>query len=116
MRRIDRQRLEKRADKLFSRYIKKRDGVCQRCSSDYGLDCAHIISRSNKRLRYDPQNAIALDRKCHSWWHLNPSESTAWFREKFPDRWKYIASVRQQIEKPDYEAIINGLNRLLKDG
>jgi len=113
-------KLKTKADKLFSEYIRKRDKVCQKCGREYPyqLHCSHIITRSNLRLRFDPQNAVTLCASCHMWWHANPTESGEWFIKAFPKNHEYIEKVKNEIEQlriPDYEILIKRLNKLLED-
>ena len=57
------------ADKVFSLFIRKRDGMCMRCHRrDVGLDCSHYWVRNNSGTRFDPMNCIALCRECHTIW------------------------------------------------
>ena len=74
-------------DKLFSAYIRTRDGwTCRRCKQEFDpatrsqlLDCSHIIPRGSWSIRLDERNALALCKwKCHKWWHSNPVEATQW--------------------------------------
>lgn len=113
MRRIDRQRLQKKADALFSKYIRQRDGRCLYCSATYALDCAHVVTGRHYRLRYDPLAAITLCRSCHSSWHLREKLWQDWFSEKYPERWEYVQKYRYVDEKPDYDATIKGLKGML---
>ena len=70
----------RRADMVFSRWIKKRDlYTCQRCGNKHmiksqGLHCCHFISRRNEATRFDPDNACSICYGCHSWFHQNPKE------------------------------------------
>ena len=62
-------------DKLFSQYIRMRaiDRVhgCERCGAwkaDYKqLQCAHLISRWHKSIRWDEDAALGLCGGCHLW-------------------------------------------------
>ena len=56
-------------DKAFSRAILKRDRYCLMCGSAWGLECAHVISRSAMMTRWDPDNAYALCKQCHARFH-----------------------------------------------
>lgn len=106
--------LKNKADRLFSEYIRNRDRKCCKCgSSTKQLQCAHIIGRRNLRLRYDPQNALTLCAGCHFWWHENPFDSTEWYKETYPNDWDYLSKARNEVEKPDYQEIIRGLQELL---
>lgn len=73
------QHLEQRADRLFSLWVRARDGRCTypvgtgssrfldhpRCEVTEGLQAAHYIGRRNKRVRFDPWNVHALCPKHH---------------------------------------------------
>lgn len=54
-----------RNDREFSLFIRERDRVCQRCGKDRNLQCAHIVSRTYRKTRWDPDNAMALCFGCH---------------------------------------------------
>jgi len=64
-------------DKVFSQYIRKRDGKCVRCGSkvrfnEKGLpishECSHYWSRGNWNTRFDEDNADCLCFACHMLW------------------------------------------------
>ena len=71
-------------DTLFSRLVRTRARWrCQKCKTQYqegdrGLQCAHIIGRRNKAVRYHPLNAIALCYSCHMHFTANPLEFSDW--------------------------------------
>lgn len=71
-----------KADAAFSRYIRDRDGKCMgagsgpRCSG--ALQCAHIISRRYRAIRWDEANAMALCQAHHMFWTHRPLEWQAW--------------------------------------
>ena len=65
-------------DLRFSKLIRLRDCVCQRCLKGGRLECSHIYSRRHKALRHDTRNAKALCFKCHRWWHGDPAEAHEW--------------------------------------
>jgi len=48
--------LKKEADKVFSKWIRKRDSKCYTCVSGKAEQCGHYISRSYLYLRYDERN------------------------------------------------------------
>ena len=56
---------EQRADRLFSRWVRDRDGRCTAAGVLDGeckgtLQAAHIVGRRNHAVRYDPRNVHAL--------------------------------------------------------
>lgn len=56
------------ADKLFSDYIRKRDGSCVRCGKTESLTCSHYWGRKHENTRFDIWNAEALCNGCHMLW------------------------------------------------
>jgi 5-methylcytosine-specific restriction endonuclease McrA len=75
------------ADKVFSQYIRLRDGECLRCHSkvklnDRGLPISHNAShfhgRGKESTRFDPDNVCTLCFACHSWFTAHPQEHYDW--------------------------------------
>lgn len=58
-------------DTAFSEIIRRR-GECKRCGRKYNLVTAHIFSRHNLSVRWDPGNAFCFCTECHAWAHQNP--------------------------------------------
>lgn len=65
------------ADRVFSQYIRKRDGKCLRCGSivqfnDKGLPIthqnSHYYGRGKESTRFDPENCDTLCHGCHQYW------------------------------------------------
>lgn len=48
--------LKRKADKLFSLWIRNREPYCYICGSTKSLQAGHFVSRSYLFLRYDPDN------------------------------------------------------------
>lgn len=98
-------KLKDELDKLVKEVIKIRDDyTCQHCGKKVeGSNChgSHVIpvSRGNA-LRWDELNLKTLCYHCHiNWWHKNPTESGEWFKSKFPDRWAYLQTYKNEIKK-----------------
>jgi hypothetical protein len=76
-------------DKLFSKYIRLRDGKCMRCGNKNTiLQCMHFHGRRKKTVRWDEDNACAGCYGCHSYLDSNPLEKISFFqnllgKEKF---------------------------------
>jgi len=66
--------LLRRADAVFSQYIRHRDGRCMKCGSGERLQCAHIISRRYRGPRWDTGNAVCLCARCHTYYEHRPLE------------------------------------------
>jgi 5-methylcytosine-specific restriction endonuclease McrA len=87
-----RQKLRKELDLWFRKFIRQRDGVCQRCGTDQNLHASHVVPVSHgDRLRWDQNNAIALCYHDHlNWFHKAPLEASKWFVSKFPHLADYL--------------------------
>ena len=96
------------ADRLFSQYIRTRDGwACVRCGSPVRPQCAHLHSRIYRAIRWNPDNATTLCQACHVMFTHRPIEWADWCEERWPGR---LAVLRVQAlaahEHPDYGAIV----------
>jgi len=92
-------------------YVKARDGyICQK-SGEYctGANChaSHVIPVSaGNQFRYDPLNMKVLTYHNHlNWWHKNPVEAGDWFKEKFPERHKYLFNKPRETIKFDIDEL-----------
>ena len=96
------------ADRLFSLLIREA-GKCFKCQSTYHLQCAHIISRTYKAIRYNPDNALCLCQKCHFYYTYHYIEWEDFIDEKLPNRRQALRKLALNYQTPDYPAIIEGL-------
>ena len=69
-------------DALFSKYIKLRDKVCQRCGGSGGLQTSHFWGRVRRSVRWDEDNCCLLCFGCHQYFHSNPEEHRQFFLER----------------------------------
>jgi 5-methylcytosine-specific restriction endonuclease McrA len=90
------------ADALFARMIRARDQECLACHSTSNMQCAHIISRSYKSIRTDPDNAVTLCRSCHLRFTHRPLEWEAWVETQFPGRWDWLRAKALKYERVDW--------------
>lgn len=72
MKKIDRKKIEKELDKLWSQAIIARDRLCKVSGSDYKLSAHHIRSRRHTITRWNLENGICLSWKVHSLQKFNP--------------------------------------------
>ena len=63
----------RQADKLFS-LIVRAVGQCAECFEGKALQCAHIVSRSYRSVRWSFDNAVALCAGCHVYYTHHPLE------------------------------------------
>lgn len=66
-------RAKRTLDKLWSEYVRRRDGHCTFCGRTEGkLDANHIMSRRHTATRWDVRNGNALCFTCHRRFHDDP--------------------------------------------
>jgi 5-methylcytosine-specific restriction endonuclease McrA len=108
-------KLKKKLMELVKAKVRERDNwTCQRCGGRVvGSNChvSHVIPVSQgNALAFDPINMKVLCYHDHlNWWHKNPVEAGEWFQTKFPSRWTYLQSHRNDLvhwKAHDYEAMI----------
>ena len=68
------------ADEFFSNAIRlAKDYTCEHCGkSDGRMECAHIVGRREKTLRWCTDNALCLCHYCHRRFTENPIDFTRW--------------------------------------
>lgn len=94
-------------DTIFSIYIRLRDKHCQKCGREDNLQCSHVIPRDHYALRWNENNCKALCYKCHlHWWHKDILDAQNWFKEKFPERAKYLLEHRNDMSDYSLEDYI----------
>ena len=98
-------KLKKKLEDFVKREVKERDNwTCQRCNKQVeGLNAhgSHVIPVSaSQRLRFDLLNIKCLCYHCHiQWWHKHPIDARDWFKNKFPERFKYLQKEKLNTEK-----------------
>ena len=111
--------LEKKADKLWSTYIRMRDkDTCRICKKP-GRNPHHIFTRSIKHLRHNPDNGICLCAYCHVLGKYSAHKGPYHFKtvlEKEIGHGKiaWLEFSAGQTMKPDYNMAILNLEDLIK--
>jgi 5-methylcytosine-specific restriction endonuclease McrA len=96
-------------DKIWSQFVRERDGQCQVCGKRDYLAAHHIKGRSCKSTRLLLDNGISLCPSCHTFnhqfsAHRTPEAFERWFKKEYPNRYKEIRK-RAQTMMPEREAI-----------
>jgi len=87
------------ADKAFADCVKAAyDNTCEVCGKVGRMECSHIHSRKHRTIRWCKENAIPKCHTCHRWWHENPTESGAWFVEKYGEGIESILIEKKNIK------------------
>ena len=109
-------------DRLWSNIVRINAGfACEHCGKQGKVDAHHIITRSDKNLRWDLENGICLCSGCHTLSskfsaHKTPNEFRIWLEKNFPERYanlKFKSNVRQQ--KQDINVIYLYLQQEMKN-
>lgn len=107
---------EREADRVFSLWIRKRDGRCvvPGCRSRRSLECAHILTRAHRRIRWAAENAVAL---CggqdghHAYFTRAPAVWGDFIQETFPGRMVELHHLSFNGPKADVGEIIRRYGR-----
>lgn len=112
--------LRKKADKLWSKIIMKRnEGCCEVCGKE-GTNPHHIIGKKNLTLRHDPRNGVLLCFTHHTGGkesaHNDPMWFMLWLGENRKEDFVYLLIKKQNLTTQiDYEEIIKKLEKFLKE-
>lgn len=76
-----------KADDAFRDYIRAREPICVACGrGDIGVQCAHIVTRGSRFIRWDQRNACGLCARCHFAYTKRPSAWLAFCERTWPGR------------------------------
>ena len=114
---ISKSKLQKKCDILFS-LITRHIGICEakvftkvRCGGQ--LQCAHIVGRTNRRLRWDSMNAISMCAGHHRYFTTHNEQ---WWLDFIPtffrDKFTYVQKYRNILYTDlNLESILADLQR-----
>jgi hypothetical protein len=106
------------ADKLCRAVVLHRDDyTCQSCGRTEAEGAVqqwcHIVTRGTMSLRYDLDNSLCMDSRCHYHYTLNPAAFETFISERYPGRWQELHTKREKAiaDGPgiDYAEIIASL-------
>jgi hypothetical protein len=99
-------------DKLVREAVFERDGHrCVRCGTTSGLTPSHVYPKNRyQNMRWLEINILCLCVACHLyWWHLNPVESSEWFRKTFEARFRQLQMLKDTMRKPNPKELLTQL-------
>ena len=107
--------LEIECDKLVTDIVLWVDlGRCAFCTSTYMLSPHHIIKRTNKHKRHDPNNIILLCKECHD----QAENSEAWclckLEEKYPKMHEWHEANQQEEVMQFYKQHLDKIYQVLR--
>lgn len=87
-------------DRLFSIYIRMRDGwTCQKCGQiSMEVEAAHFHGQGKKSVRYEDDNACALCQVCHDFLDENPIIKRGFFTIRLGN--KKIEALDEKANNP----------------
>ena len=98
--------LKKKCDVLFSTRIRS-IGFCVvpsiECKHGGQLQCAHIISRWNLRLRWDEMNALCLCAGHHRFYTTRPLEWAELIKNLFSAQYTYVMRHKNELNEETLE-------------
>ncbi|MHB8484083.1 MAG: recombination protein NinG [Nitrospiria bacterium] len=113
----ERSTIEKKLDKVFSRFIRLRDKLtCQRCNKQFakfttGIQCSHFWGRRHRSTRWSELNCCALCGGCHMHLTANPALHRQWYREKIGpsayDKLEYMHSKSAHFSMNDLKLLLD---------
>ena len=98
------------ADRLFSLFIRTRDDwqckACGRGQAQAVMQCAHIVSRRYRAVRWFPLNAVCLCAACHVSYTYDPIAWEDWVDDHYPGRLSMLKQVaRASAGAVDYDEV-----------
>jgi hypothetical protein len=112
---MTKRQLVRKLDKAWAEKVKQR-GSCEYCGKRENLQAAHIIGRTNRRLRWDERNGVCLCVRCHLFGpesaHKNPLAFLRWLETYRPDDLAYVEAAQGEVAhytEDDYERMLEGL-------
>lgn len=85
-----RKQLIKKCDDICRTIVHAR-ASCEHCGKQESLQWHHIISREEKKVRWNLDNSLLLCAGCHLyWWHKYPGRALKWLEEQWPGRYDYL--------------------------
>lgn len=114
---INKTKVKKKLDVIFSKVIRARDKKCLKCGKRENLQCAHVSSRTHLAGRWNEMNAITLCTGCHLYWaHKEPVEFSEWLKTTHPAVWEESRMIRATLWQPtlqDYQDLLEELTARL---
>lgn len=114
---------QKKLDKVFSKFIRKRDSKaygfqhfqcisCGKIKPYAQADCGHFINRRHSATRYDEQNCNAQCRDCNSFEGGNPAGYSLGLSKKYGNAITEVLyfKAKQTVKITDFEG-----NELIKE-
>lgn len=105
-----------KADTQASLYYRSKTPYCEAKDKD-DIKCggvlqwAHIMSRGNKRLRYEPLNHLIMCAGHHVYYTHHPYEWALFIEEQFNDRHEFVKEHRHEYVQANAEYYQGWLNR-----
>lgn len=103
------------ADRYYSKIIRS-VGHCEKCGTQEGLTCSHIVGRRYSATRTDLRNGQSLCFSCHRYFTDWPREFSHWLTETIgSELYEELKSKAQTPTKVDWKERKEFLKNILKE-
>ena len=111
---------KRKLDRMWSEYVRRRDGKCMFCGKTGRLEANHILSRAHMATRWNIANGIALCFRCHHiGFHHDPVSGAEKVREIIGENlYRELYALAHTVKPFDlvsYECTLVELQRKLKE-
>ncbi len=106
---------------IWSKLVKRRAGYrCEVCGERKSVQSHHIISKTNRRLRYDLRNGACLCAKHHTLGNRSAHKNPVWFTQEWMvdnrcEDLDYLMTVYSEIKKWTLEEMQELLGKYEKE-
>ena len=112
--------LKAKADVLFSRWVRMRDGNrCVLCGNTHMPQCGHVFTRKNLSTRWDEANSYCQCARCNYMHELAAWPYYKWFIQNFGqerlDELQRQHNTSKQMHRGDYEELIASLEKKIAE-
>lgn len=115
VKKIKKSTLKRKADLVFSKYIRSKYGYCQLAGKDKihcggSLQTMHIETRGILAIRYNENNVLCGCQGHHVYYTYHPNLWRDFIVKFFPKKWEYVVKHMNdhvEMNEEEYRKIIN---------
>lgn len=106
-----------KADAAFRTFVRARDPRCAACGrDDRGVQCAHVVTRGARFVRWDALNAVGLCDRCHFAYTKRAAAWLAFVERMWPGRLQRILRRENYGERVGGSVDVAEVIRRYRDG
>ena len=97
----------RKADSVYSKWLRAEIGKCERCGSRRSLQVSHFFGRANEAVRYFRDNTDCLCSGCHQYFTSNPLEYVEFKKKQLgKQRFKMLQVAANTYQKRDDKKVL----------